>query len=49
MVTESPLLHGSTACDVLLQVLAKVRGYGDASQAPEWFTTTPTLAIRKVS
>lgn len=27
--------------------LAKIIGYADASQAPEWFTTTPAIAISK--
>jgi len=27
-----------------LQPIARIRGYADAEQAPEWFTTTPTLA-----
>jgi acetyl-CoA C-acetyltransferase len=30
-----------------LKPLAKVRGYADAEQAPEWFTTTPSLALPK--
>lgn len=28
-----------------LRPLAKIRGYGDAQQAPEWFTTAPAQAI----
>ncbi len=28
-----------------LKPLAKIRGYGDAQQAPEWFTTAPAQAI----
>jgi len=28
-----------------LKPLARVRGYGDAQQAPEWFTTAPAQAI----
>lgn len=31
-----------------LPVLAVVRGYGDANQQPEWFTTAPAAAIPKV-
>jgi len=31
-----------------LPVLAVVRGYGDANQEPEWFTTAPAAAIPKV-
>lgn len=27
--------------------IAKIRGYADAEQAPEWFTTTPSLAVPK--
>jgi acetyl-CoA C-acetyltransferase len=30
-----------------LKPLAKIIGYADAAQAPEWFTTTPALAIPK--
>ena len=30
-----------------LTPLAKIIGYADASQAPEWFTTTPAIAISK--
>lgn len=28
-----------------LKALAKIRGYADAEQAPEWFTTSPALAV----
>jgi acetyl-CoA C-acetyltransferase len=28
-----------------LKPIAKLRGYADAEQAPEWFTTTPSLAL----
>lgn len=28
-----------------IKPLAKIIGYADAEQAPEWFTTTPSLAI----
>ena len=28
-----------------LKPLAKIRGFGDAEQAPEWFTTTPSKAL----
>ncbi|MEO6302905.1 MAG: acetyl-CoA C-acyltransferase [Bacteroidia bacterium] len=31
-----------------LKPLAKIIAYADASQAPEWFTTTPSIAIAKV-
>jgi acetyl-CoA C-acetyltransferase len=30
-----------------LQAIAKVVSYADAEQAPEWFTTTPSLAVPK--
>ena len=30
-----------------LKPLAKIKGYADAEQAPEWFTTTPSLALPK--
>jgi acetyl-CoA C-acetyltransferase len=30
-----------------LKPLAKIRGYADVEQAPEWFTTTPSLALPK--
>jgi acetyl-CoA C-acetyltransferase len=30
-----------------LKPLAKIIGFADAAQAPEWFTTTPALAIPK--
>jgi acetyl-CoA C-acetyltransferase len=32
-----------------LKPLAKIRGYADAEQAPEWFTTTPSLALPKAA
>lgn len=28
-----------------LTILAEIKGYSDAAQAPEWFTTSPVLAI----
>ncbi len=30
-----------------IKPLAKIKGYADAEQAPEWFTTTPSLAVPK--
>ena len=30
-----------------LKPIAKIVGYADAAQAPEWFTTAPSLAIPK--
>lgn len=32
-----------------LTPLAKITGYADAEQAPEWFTTTPSLALPKAA
>lgn len=33
--------------DYQLTPLAKIIGYADAAQAPEWFTTSPAIAIEK--
>ncbi len=30
-----------------IKPIAKIRGYADAEQAPEWFTTTPSIAVPK--
>ena len=30
-----------------IKPLAKIKGYADAEQAPEWFTTSPTIAVPK--
>lgn len=30
-----------------IKPIAKLRGYADAEQAPEWFTTSPSLAVPK--
>ncbi len=32
-----------------LKPLAKIKGYADAEQAPEWFTTTPSIALPKAA
>ena len=32
-----------------LKPLAKIKGYADAEQAPEWFTTTPSVALPKAA
>ena len=32
-----------------LKPLAKIRGYADAAQAPEWFTTSPSFALPKAA
>ncbi|XP_025806913.1 probable acetyl-CoA acetyltransferase, cytosolic 2 [Panicum hallii] len=41
------LVSGQKAQELGLQVLARIKGYADAAQAPELFTTTPALAIPK--
>ncbi|KAM5588949.1 hypothetical protein ABKV19_007086 [Rosa sericea] len=39
------LVSGEKALELGLQVIAKIKGFADAAQAPEWFTTAPALAI----
>jgi acetyl-CoA C-acetyltransferase len=42
------VLMSKTKCDELgLKPIGKIRAYADAEQAPEWFTTTPSLAVPK--
>ncbi len=41
------LMSSEKAKALGLQPIAKIRGYADAEQAPEWFTTTPSLAVPK--
>lgn len=41
------LVSGEKAKELGLQVIARIRGFSDAAQAPEWFTTAPALAIPK--
>lgn len=42
------LLMSKEKADLLgLQPLAMIRGYADAEQAPEWFTTSPSIAVPK--
>jgi len=41
------LVSGEKALELGLQVIAKITGYADAAQAPELFTTAPSLAIPK--
>nr|ACU87560.2 acetyl-CoA C-acetyltransferase [Bacopa monnieri] len=41
------LVSGEKAVKLGLEVIAKIRGYADAAQAPELFTTSPALAIPK--
>ncbi len=39
------LIGGDRLRELGLQPLARIRGYADAQQAPEWFTTAPAEAI----
>lgn len=39
------LVSASKLRELRLRPLARIRGYADAQQAPEWFTTTPAKAI----
>ncbi|KAL6200852.1 hypothetical protein ACLB2K_024567 [Fragaria x ananassa] len=39
------LVSGEKALELGLQVIAKIKGFADAAQAPELFTTAPALAI----
>ncbi len=39
------LMSAEKAKELGLKPLAKISGFADASQAPEWFTTTPAKAI----
>ncbi len=42
------ILMSKERADALgLKPLAKIKGYGDAAKAPEWFTTAPSAAIPK--
>lgn len=41
------LMSADKAKELGLQTIAKVLAYADAEQAPEWFTTTPALAVPK--
>ncbi|KAK3163678.1 hypothetical protein QOZ80_1AG0006800 [Eleusine coracana subsp. coracana] len=41
------LVSGVKARSLGLEVIARIRGYADAAQAPELFTTAPALAIPK--
>ena len=41
------LLSAQKAKELGLTPLAAIRGYADAEQAPEWFTTSPSLALPK--
>ena len=41
------LMSKEKAGELGLKPIAKIIGYADAEQAPEWFTTTPALAVPK--
>lgn len=41
------LISGKKLAELGLQAIAKIKSYADASQAPEWFTTTPAKALPK--
>ncbi len=41
------LMSKETATELGLKPIAKILSYADAEQAPEWFTTTPSVAVPK--
>lgn len=41
------LVSGEKVKELGLKPLARIVSFADASQAPEWFTTTPVLAVNK--
>jgi acetyl-CoA C-acetyltransferase len=41
------LMSADKAKELGLTAIAKIRAYADAEQAPEWFTTSPSLAVPK--
>lgn len=41
------LMSAEKAKELGLTPIAKIRSYADAEQAPEWFTTTPSIAVPK--
>ncbi len=41
------LMSKEKADELGLKPIAKIRSYADAEQAPEWFTTTPSVAVPK--
>lgn len=41
------LMSKEKATELGLKPIAKIIGYADAEQAPEWFTTSPALAVPK--
>jgi acetyl-CoA acetyltransferase len=42
------LVSAAKAAELGCPVLAVLRGYGDANQDPEWFTTAPAAVTPKV-
>jgi len=41
------LMSAEKAKELGLKPVARIRSYADAEQAPEWFTTTPSIAVPK--
>jgi acetyl-CoA C-acetyltransferase len=41
------LMSADKAKELGLKPIAKIRGYADIEQAPEWFTTSPSVAVPK--
>ncbi|MGE5107465.1 MAG: acetyl-CoA C-acyltransferase [Sphingobacteriales bacterium] len=41
------LMSADKAKELGLTPIAKIKAYADAEQAPEWFTTTPSIAVPK--
>jgi acetyl-CoA C-acetyltransferase len=42
------VLMSKAKADALgIKPIARIKGFADAEQAPEWFTTTPSLAVPK--
>ena len=41
------LMSKEKADELGLKPIAKIIAYADAEQAPEWFTTTPSIAVPK--
>jgi acetyl-CoA C-acetyltransferase len=41
------IMSGDKVAELGLKPLARIVAYADAAQAPEWFTTTPSLAVPK--
>jgi acetyl-CoA C-acetyltransferase len=41
------LMSADKAKELGLKPIAKIKSYADAEQSPEWFTTTPSLAVPK--